>query len=113
MMHAGSKPTTAAEELALSLSRYRQIKCLVLCTLLVYVVVITGLHYHTCVDDQHKRDKYAFIQNVLFGHTGVMVYVFTLLFFTMLIIIFMPFLSKLWSYRTPAQRHLQKAAAAW
>lgn len=98
--HPGpNRPTTAAEELMLSLERYRQIKFLVLCALLAYVVVITGLHYSTCKEDEHKRDKYAFIQTVLFGHTGVMVYVFTLLFFTVLLIIFMPFLRKLWSAR--------------
>lgn len=92
----GSGDTTAAQELMNSLIRYKQIKFMVLCTLLLYVVIITALHYNTCEEDGHKRDKYEFIQTVLFGHTGVMVYVFTLVFLTVLLIIFRPFITKLW-----------------
>ena len=102
------KPVTATEELRRSLDRYNQLKFLVVGALVLYVIVIIVLHYNTKTDDEQKRKKYEFIQNVFFGHSGVMVYIFTLIIFTLLLIIFMPFVNKLWSYRTPVQRRMKR-----
>lgn len=104
----GCQPTTAAEELRRSLNKYNQVKLLVVVVLLVYVAGICCLHFRTSEDDEHKRHKYEFVQKVLFGNSGVMLYIFALIIFTLLLIIFMPFLAKLWSYRNPAQRRMQR-----
>lgn len=95
----GCQPTTASEELRRALTKYNGLKLTIVSVLVLYVIIITVLHQSTADDNEPQRRKYEFVQNVLFGHTGVMVYIFTLIIFTLLLIIFMPFLSKVWDYR--------------
>ena len=101
------RSSTAVEELRRSLGQYNRVKVGLVLALLIYVIVITAVHYTTDRNDEQKRRKLEFIQDVLFGHSGVMIYIFALIIFTLLLVIFMPFFTKLWTYHSPMQRRMQ------
>ena len=82
-----------------SIIKWQMFRWIMTILLIVYMGTILHEYFKTCEDEEARREKLAFVHEVLFGRQGVLLYIFVLSIFTILLLIWFPLFRHFWEHR--------------